>query len=85
MNQSKIMLNFSPVTNYDRILAEACSLLSEEERIKLSLELVPHVGDAMERDERAALEQAIEHGFEDFEKGECSDAREFAKQLSARQ
>lgn len=73
------------MTNYDRILAEARELLSDDERAKLSYELVPHVDDAMDREERAALDQAIERGFEDFENGEFSDARHFAKHLSTRQ
>ena len=47
---------------------------------KLSLELVHDMKDELEPEERAALEAAIEQGFEDFEQG---DAREFAKQLLA--
>jgi hypothetical protein len=35
------MLNYSPMTNFDRILSEARELLTEEERLRLTLELVP--------------------------------------------
>ena len=68
------------MANYDRILAEAKQLSQEEQR-KLSLALAPEEMDAAER---AALEQAIEEGFEDFEQGNHLDAREFSKQLLAR-
>ena len=77
------MLNCTPMTNFDRILSEARELLTEEERRKLYLALAPDV-DEMDREERAALEQAIEEGFEDFERGNYSDARVFAQQLLAR-
>lgn len=81
MNETEPMLNYSPMTNYDRILSEAKTLLTEDERRKLHLALAP---DEMDAAERGALEQAIEEGFEDFEKGNYSSARELSKQLLAR-
>lgn len=84
MNPTKIMLNYVPMTNFDRILSDARELLTEAERRRLSLELVPVEEDDMDLEERAALDKAIEEGFEDFEKGNYSDARAFAKQLLAR-
>lgn len=77
------MLDWAPMTNFDRILSEARELLTDEERRKLYLALAPEAED-MDPEERAALEQAIEEGFEDFEKGNYSDARVFARQLLAR-
>lgn len=42
------------------------------------------VSDAeMDAEERAALEQSIEEGYEDFEKGDVVDGFEFAKTLLA--
>jgi hypothetical protein len=75
------MLNCTSMTNYDRILSEAKTLLTEDEQRKLHLALAPEEMDAAES---AALEQAIEEGFEDFEQGNYSSAREFSKQLLAR-
>ncbi len=47
------MLNYTPMTNFERILAEA-KQLSEEEQHKLHLGLAPDVGDV----EAAWLEEA---------------------------
>ncbi len=38
----------------------------------------------LDEDERAELERAIEEGAEDFERGDFSDAREFAMRLAAK-
>ncbi len=80
----KTMLNYTPMTNFDRILSEARELLTEAEQRRLSVELMPAAADDMDAEERAALDKAIEEGFEDFDKGDYSDARTFAKQLLAR-
>lgn len=53
------MLNCTPMTNFDRILAEARELLTEEERRRLSLELVPDEG---------ALDPGIEAAWMEEEK-----------------
>lgn len=48
------------------------------------LYLVPaEDSDEMDDEERAELEAAIEEGAEDFERGDFSDAREFAARLLA--
>jgi hypothetical protein len=48
--------------------------------------LVPAAdNDAMSAEERAELERAIEEGAEDFERGDFSDAHEFAAELVAKQ
>lgn len=72
------------MTNFDRILSEARELLTDEEQLKLCVALVPEMKDEMDSEEREALEQSIEEGFADFDKGDYSDARTFAKTLSAR-
>jgi hypothetical protein len=38
----------------------------------------------MGAEERAALDQAIEEGYQDFERGDYEDAREFARNLVAK-
>lgn len=82
--QQNAMLNYPTMTNFDRILSEARELLTEAEQRRLSVELMPAAADDMDAEERAALDKAIEEGFEDFDKGDYSDARTFAKQLLAR-
>jgi hypothetical protein len=48
------------------------------------LHLVPVKSDNMDAEERAALEQAIEEGYEDFENGDYEDARAHAERLLAK-
>jgi hypothetical protein len=44
------------------------------------------VSDAeMDAEERAALEQSIEEGYDDFEKGDVVDGFEFAKTVRAQE
>jgi hypothetical protein len=45
VNETELMLDCIPMSNYARILSEALELLTEEERRKLSLELVPDESD----------------------------------------
>lgn len=52
------MLNWTSMTNYDRILSEARELLTEEERRKLSLELAPEEGALDPEIEAAWMEEA---------------------------
>jgi hypothetical protein len=47
------------------------------------LHVVPVSDGEMDAEERAALEQSIEEGYEDFEKGDVVDGFEFAKTLLA--
>jgi hypothetical protein len=51
---------------------------------RLHVVLAEDADAAMSADERAELEQAIEEGYEDFERGEHEDARAFAERLLAR-
>ncbi len=48
------------------------------------LRVVADDADEMDAEERAALEAAIEEGYADFERGDHTDARAFAKELLAR-
>jgi hypothetical protein len=50
------------------------------------LHVVPVNGDVVEMsaEERAELEQSIEEGYEDFERGDYEDAKVFAARLSAK-
>lgn len=79
------MLNYPPMTNYDRILSEARELLSEEERRKLSLELVPDEG-ALDPEIEAAWMEEAKRRFAEHDEGKTkavpwAEAREriFAK------
>lgn len=62
------MLNYSPMTNYARILSEARELLTEEERRKLSLELVPDERSVDPEIEMAWMSEA-KRRFEELDKG----------------
>lgn len=62
------MLNCPQMTNYDRILSEARELLTEEERRKLSLELVPDDGDIDPEIEAAWMAEA-KRRFDELDKG----------------
>ncbi|HEY5955327.1 MAG TPA: hypothetical protein VIV60_02190 [Polyangiaceae bacterium] len=46
-------------------------------------EVLARGGDTLDDDERAALHQSIEEGFEDFEKGDTEDAFEFLARLKS--
>jgi hypothetical protein len=57
--------------------------LPEGTEVEVALTRVePFAG--MDASERAELEQAIEEGYEDFERGDHEDARDFAVQLLAK-
>jgi hypothetical protein len=45
---------------------------------------VDELDEEMSADERAELEQAIEEGYNDFERGDYEDATEFAARLVAK-
>ena len=45
---------------------------------------VDNLDDEMSAEERAELEQAIEEGYADFERGDHVDAKEFAARLAAK-
>jgi hypothetical protein len=45
---------------------------------------VDNLDDEMSAEERAELEQAIEEGYADFERGDYVDAKEFAARLAAK-
>ena len=45
---------------------------------------VGELEESMSPEVRAALEQAIEEGYQDFERGDYEDAKEFAARLSAK-
>ena len=51
---------------------------------RLYVVLAEDADAAKSAEERAELEQAIEEGYEDFERGEHEDARAFAERLLAR-
>lgn len=55
-----------------------------EELIEGAPLLVFRVTDDMSNQERAELEQSVEDGAEDFERGDFEDAREFAARLAAK-
>ena len=46
-------------------------------------EVLARGGDTLDDEERAALHQSIEEGFEDFEKGNTEDAFEFLARLKS--
>ena len=48
-----------------------------------ALTVIVGAEDQMTADERAALERAIEEGYEDFENGDYEDARALSKRLLA--
>lgn len=68
MSLERIMLNCLPMTNYDRILSEARELLTEAERRKLSLELVPEESD-IDPEIEAAWMAETKRRFEELDQG----------------
>jgi hypothetical protein len=68
MNEAELMLHYIPMSNYARILSEARELLTEEERRKLSLELVPDERGVDPEIEMAWMAEA-KRRFEELDKG----------------
>ena len=64
------------MTNYDRILAEARELLTEEERFKLSMDLAP-------RQVAPELEKSLARGVADMKAGRVIDFDDFMAELEA--
>jgi hypothetical protein len=64
------------MTNYDRILAEARELLTEEERFKLSMDLAPRQVDL-------ELEESLARGIADMKAGRVTDFDDFMSELEA--
>ena len=64
------------MTNYDRILAEARELLTEEERFKLSMDLAP-------RQVAPELEKSLARGVADMKAGRVTDFDDFMAELEA--
>ena len=76
MNSTESMLNYSPMTNFDRILSEARELLTEEERRKLAMDLAP-----LQKDPE--LEASLTRGIAEMRAGLGTDAEEFLAELEA--
>lgn len=73
------MLESTPMTNMDRVLAEAMKL-NDEERAHVANQLLRSVGDA-EAIERAAIERALDEGEADVEVGRVHSMSDVINEL----
>ena len=65
------------------VVDEPTNLPEGEVELVPLAELLARGGDTLDDEERAALHQSIEEGFEDFEQGNTEDAFEFLSKLKS--
>ena len=65
-------------------VADEPTELPEGTEVEIAVTRVVDQFAGMDPAERAELEQAIEEGYEDFERGDHEDAREFVARLLAK-
>jgi hypothetical protein len=65
-------------------VADEPTELPEGTEVEIALTRVVDPFAGMDASERAELEQVIEEGYEDFERGDYEDAKEFVARLLAK-